>query len=1785
MAGMNFDNFIYLKVSKARCLPFTTACSEYQERFKYIRDMMRDFMFSVLGRLRSLKHLLLLCAFLISKSSSATHIYGGDLFYTHVSGNTYVVGMYLYADCAGSAFSSLPGAPEVLVINGNNTFKTLSLKVQAPVNGLEVTPVCPAQISSTKCKSLNNPYPGVTRFYYTDTVTLNTKSANWRFRFTGQMGTGSTPTGRTTQMTNIYNSTGNSHMVLEATLNNTIYDNSSPLYTTIPTPFYCINKLAQYNPGIVDVEGDSVVHSLVPGIQGNSTVSYRPGYSGTNPLSYVNGSFSFSNTTGQLVFVPNIIQQSLVVTKAEEYRNGVLIGSSMREMTFIVWNCFNNPPGGLISNNNVGTLDTAQKNIKVCQAKGTLTFQIVPTDLDTHKIDITGTGLPAGATMTVSNNNSTAPTINFSWNLDSVGVGTHSFYITYLDDGCPISSKQSIVYTVTVLPDPIETVNIISDATCTKQAAYTTSVAGSGQWSMRVYQNNSLIKSFNNLTSTKTDSLAPGTYTISVFNTDSCFTDTTITISPPPPVSTSVDITNPLCYGDSTGAIIVNPGGGKPSFTYRLNSGIFGTDSSFNTLPAGTYTIRVVDQNECYKDTSVTLTQPTLLKIDTLTQFNPLCYDDTTGQLYITATGGVSPYTYTIGSNPYANANTFNSLPAATYILYAKDSNGCIADTTTLITQPTQILQQLSTVNPACNGDSSGVVTVTASGGTPSYTYAINNGAFGSSTSYTNLPKGAYTFSVKDINGCQSDTTLNLTEPNPLTIDSLIAATPLCYNDQNGSLDIYGSGGTPSYTYALGTGGFGTNNSFGSLGAGNYTLIIRDDKGCEADTTYQLTQPQRVSLFASVDNPDCNTLNNGSVLLTGGGGTPGYTYALGSGTYTTNTNYSSLSAGTYTFHVKDTNNCQADTTVTLADSLHLNANLILTNAQCKDSSSGHIVVQPGGGAAPYTFSLNNGGYQNGAAFNNIPKGTYTIKVKDALGCLYDTSVSLTEPTKLLAQLAITTPQCNGDSGSVTITGTGGTPAYAYARNTGSFSTSTLFTGLPAGSYTFSVRDQNNCLTDTTILLLQPPPIYVDSLAGTDPLCHNDQNGVIYISGSGGTPTLTYSIGSGSFSTGKTFTGLASGTYTLHIQDANGCKTDTTYQLQQPAQLNTSLLLDNSDCKTLSNGKVELFPYGGTPGYKYSLGSGTYTISHTFAPLPTGTYTFHVRDSNNCQVDTTVSIFDSLAVTANIFTEDALCYDSSSGLIKISASGGATPYTYAVNNSPPSIDSTITTLKAGTYTVHVKDNLGCKYDTVATLDHPSPLIVVLNSIPPSCVNDSDGKIVIKVAGGTKNYRSTLGNTIFSDSVVYSNLSAKAYNFDITDSNNCLIDTNIAITDPAPLNLSVSTKDILCYGDSNGTASINVTGGTPGYSYARDSGSYSSNSQFTGLTLGQHTLEIKDSKGCLSDTTINIGQPEPVVIEIDNITNPTCVGYEDGSITVSGKGGTPSYTYSINNGNSTTSTGFEKLSEGLYNIILTDKNNCVTDTSVELIGLPDIIIDSTTVNDITCYGYQNGKITVYARGGVQPFTYELNGGKIQPDNMFDSLSQGIYKFKITDSAGCAKEGELEIDMPEELSVNLNAVPNNCDKIDNSGYIEAYVRGGTRPYSYRWLSDSLETSNVLRNIPQGLHSIILKDANDCIDSSDARMEYDICCKIFIPDAFTPNGDGINDDARIFVKGEFQLKVFSIYSRFGERVFTTNNINEGWNGAWKGEVQDISTFNYYAEGICGSDPVFYKGTITLIK
>jgi len=1506
------------------------------------------------------------CLF-IAPAAKATHIFGVDIYYSWVSGNTYTINMAIYGDCsaASSVFNTLYTAtPEIQIFNDNvsttSAYTTIQLNPGSP-QGVEVSPVCVSQLSQTACNG--GSLPGVRKFTYSLNVTLNAASSKWRFHFDGNMG-GASSAGRANTITNINTGTV---VAVDATLNNATSSNSSVTYNTIPTPFFCINKPASFNPAAVDPNGDSLSFALVAGVNAttNTNVVYLGSYTATAPLALLNP-LTFSAATGQMNFTPNATQRSLVVYTVSEYRNGVLVGTTQREMTFVVLNnCNTSPPTGGISNvgGGAGVNMVDSTHLTACSSQGSFSFQINPTDSSGSNITITYAGLPSGATLTITNNGTPTPHSTFNWNTTGVTPGAYTFFLTLKDDNCPLSSTQIIAFTVTVLPNPSMVFTLVSGATCIKKAVFTVAPAGGSPYQIKVLQGATTVHTFNNVTLTQTDSLAPGSYTIRLTNVNGCFKDTAITIAPPPTIFPAVSFTLPNCPTTATGSIT------------------------------------------------------------------------------LTASGGLSPFTYAIGAGAFSATNTFGSLAAGTYVLHVKDANSCVKDTTVTLPDAPHILSNFFIKNVSCNHYTNGSITVNAYNTYAPYVYAIGAGAFSATNTFSNLAVGSYIIHIKDAHNCLKDTTITLTDSLAISANIFLSNIP-CHGDSTGGITINAVGGFGNpYTYAINAGTAGSNNTFTALPAGSYTIHIKDDSLCYLDTTIALTQPAALVVTATPNN-----------------------------------------------------------------------------VQCYGTPTGQIVVNVSGGVSPYTYSLNGGSAVTTNTFNGLIPGTFGILVTDNNGCTKRDTTVITSPTQLL----------------------------------------------------------------------------INTVAVANVTCYGQPNGSLTVGASGGVTPYMYAVNAAAYGSSNVISGLVAGTYVLHVKDANGCIHDSTsFTITQPNDIVPAAMVVNSTCHTLSNGQVTLSASGGTPSFTYAVNAGAFSTSAVFSSLAAGTYTFHIKDANGCTHDTAITIVDSLNVIGTATITPAACYNQASGIINMVGSGGVSPYAYALGAGAYSATNTFSNILAGTYIIHIIDNQGCIKDTTVVVTQPTVIVPQLSIVSPSCFGFSDATVNASSSGGTPAYTFAIGTGTFSTNASFTNLPAGIDTIHVQDNNGCLYDTIFTITQPTPVHYdSLKLSNVRCFGDNSGWVQVYASGATAPYAYAANAGAFQPSNVLTGLFVGNQLIHLKDSHNCALDTTISLTQPPHLAFEIDSMLNPTCEGFADGAITFHAWGGTPAYLYAYNDTSLipySSNTIYKQIKEGTYLFFIKDANNCWVDTTIQFIGYPHIIINNTNLISPSCFNRPDGEIMLQVSGGVQPLRYQLNGAPFITGNcIFNNIPTGNYIITITDSKNCFKDTSLLLTQPDSLHLVAQVTPNDCIGIDNGGAITIVTFGGVAPYAFTWSSNPEVTVPYLSGMPNGNYMLWVKDANGCVDSILTPIQYDDCCKPFIPDAFTPNGDGLNDLFRIRFKGDMQLINLSIYNRFGQRVYTSQYIDQGWDGTFNGVPQDLGVFEYYLKAVCGNKGdhiIELHGNLTLIR
>ncbi len=695
----------------------------------------------------------------------------------------------------------------------------------------------------------------------------------------------------------------------------------------------------------------------------------------------------------------------------------------------------------------------------------------------------------------------------------------------------------------------------------------------------------------------------------------------------------------------------------------------------------------------------------------------------------------------------------------------------------------------------------------------------------------------------------------------------------LNYNNEIPSA-VFTSAGSP-----FPAGNFCWTPTSADVGTNVFTVSVSDSCGGVNTFTYTIiVDPLPCQLEISItDVKDlvCS-LNDGVAFITVSGGTAPYNFTVINNTtgeiFTNNTGiFTNLTAGSYSLVVSDAAGCQPDCsnfTFEINGSVTpISATATATSVLCADANStgGSITVNVNGGTAPYLYSIGSGFVANNV-FTGLSSGTYQVAVLDANGCSFTLSTTVTAPAPLVATIGgLTQELCGNSNGGFTVSASGGTAPYSYTIN-GNAASGNVFSGLAAGTYTVVVTDANNCSNSVIATITTPAPLEATVANLTQALCGNS-NGGFEINVTGGTAPFVYNLNGIAYSA-NVFSGLNVGTYTVEITDANNCSTVVTAEITAPAQLTAnSINVTQSLCGN-NNGSFEVAVSGGTPAYQFNIGNGNVS-SNVFNNLATGTYQVTVSDANNCTA----------IVRAEITTPEALS------------------------------------------------------------------AVASNVIQPSC-GLSNGSFEIAVTGGTAPFTYQV-NGLGNASNIFSGLPNGVYTVNVTDANGCRASVSVTLNGTLSFTIRTSSTPVTCFGDCNGTAT--VSGTVPALTFVWSNGE--NTASISGLCAGTYAVTATDVKGCVQVSNVIVTQPDQILVSLESSSNETCIG-NDGSATITASGGTTPFTFGLAGvGQSNTvsnNTGlFTGLQAGIYAYYATDSNGCIQ----ECIGQFTINLDCNNNNGLT------------------------------------------------------------------------------------------------------------------------------------------------------------------------------------------------------------------------------------------
>jgi gliding motility-associated-like protein len=952
---------------------------------------------------------------------------------------------------------------------------------------------------------------------------------------------------------------------------------------------------------------------------------------------------------------------------------------------------------------------------------GTQTFTITgptaPTSTQAHT-DLTCNGICNG-TATIIPNPAGAYTYTWTPNVSSgstaSGLCAGVYVVTATNAGGCITTQTITVTQPPALTATQSQVNILCNGACNGSATVNPS-GGTPPYSY--------LWSPTGGSGPVASPLCAGTYTCTITDANGCSIVVTFVITQPP-LLTATSSSTPATCGAGNGTVTANPGGGTPGYSYSWNTAPVQTTQTATGLIAGTYICTITDLNGCTTTATATVIATGGITATITSSTNVSCFGGSNGSATAAPVGGTFPFTYSWTTTPVQNTSTAIGLIAGSYTCTVIDFNGCIATASIVITQPPVLTTTFSQVDDVCNGGTTGTATVNPSGGTPAYSYSWNTSPVQTTQTATGLAAGSYVCTITDFNGCIITQSVTITEPTLLTAGtSFVQST--CGN-ANGSATVNILGGTPSYGVSWNSVPVQTTTTATGLLAGPYTVTVTDFNGCT--TTANVNVPDAGSPTASITattNVSCFGGNNGSLTVTGNGGTPGYSYSWNTVPVQTTQTASGLTAGSYTVTLTDVNGCSTTASATVTEPPVLTISGSTTDVDCFNNTNGTGTVVVGGGTPVYTYSWNSAPVQTTSTASGLGAGSYTCTVTDFNGCIITQSVTITEPTLLTVASAGFNVSCfNSCDGQVVVIPNGGTPAYQFSWNTGC--TSPSCNNICAGSYTVTVTDAHGCVATSSTTVTQPTAVTIVT-SEIDAHC-NLPDGSASAVGAGGTGALTYQWINGP--SGANYNNIVPNTYSVIVTDANGCDDTAATTVNNLAGVSATLTsVTNLTCYQSNNGSVVTGASGGVTPYTYSWSAPAVSVTGTANALPAGNYSLIVTDSSGCTSTVNATVTEPPVVTIVASANPpAVC--NGAGVQLTSNGGGGTPgYSYAWAPGPL-IGNTQNIIPAATttYTAYVVDINGCS-DSTTVLVTVNPVPVagisgdILSGCAPWCVNFAD-----------------------------------------------------------------------------------------------------------------------------------------------------------------------------------------------------------------------------------------------------------------------------------------------------------------------------------------------------------------------------------------------------------------------------------------------------------------------------
>lgn len=1156
--------------------------------------------------------------------------------------------------------------------------------------------------------------------------------------------------------------------------------------------------------------------------------------------------------------------------------------------------------------------------------------------------------------------------------------------------------------------------------------------------------------------------------------------------SGPPPLTASISNTeDPTCNGFNNGSATVEASGGNPPYTYLWTGGQ--TTQTAVNLSAGTYTVTVTATGGGGTATAVaTLSQPPSMTLSTSVSGTVTCIS--TASATATAGGGTPGFSYE-WSDGQTGSTVFFDVPG-TYSVTATDANGCTRVATANVPG--------NTVAPTANAEPGGELTCAMSqkqlsgagsstGNNFSYLWTTSNGnivAGANTLAPTVNACGTYVLTVtNNTNGCTATASTTVTCNNTAPDASATGGTITCSSP---SLMLMGSSATPGVVFSWSGPGITPANQNEQnpvvSATGTYALTVTDtDNGCTKIATATVT----ADIVAPTANGSVSgqlTCVNTSVQLNLESNTPNPVFAwLGPNGFSSNiANPNTSVPGDYFGTVTNpANGCSSVDTVTVQQNTTPPGASAAAVGQinCLSDTVQLLGNSPAAPNVGYAWSGPNfsSNLQNPVADTS---GSYILVVTgNTNGCTSSAVAVVMENTVAPFDSIVPPDNLNCENTVVQLNATpssqGPNFVYQWTTKEGGHIVSGDTTLTPVvdstGKYFLVITNTSNgCTAVDSVVVMQSLPVLAVLDTSTNVSCNGGSNGSASISGSGGNGVFSYLWSNGS--TNASIAGLAAGTYMATVTDGETCTASISVSITQPAPLLANASATGETGVGSNDGTATAAPDGGTSPYGYTWSNGATTQSIT--DLEPGSYTLSVVDANGCTAVQTVTVNAfGCALQASVSASNVSCNGNNDGLASVNLTGATDPVTFNWSNGAST--QSVNNLAPGTYTVSILDGNNCPAELSLNISEPPLLSANATATGVTALGANDGTASTAPTGGNPGYTYLWSNGATTQQI--SGLSPDTYTVLVTDVVGCTAEQTVTVLAfNCALSASLSSANALCFGSSNGQATIAVSGGSLPYNYLWSNGATTQTA--TNLVAGTYTVTATDAAGCSIAQSVNVGQPALLEASVVNVQNVLCPQDKTGSADIAISGGTAPYSIFWPGGNTS------NLGVGSYTVSVTDANSCTTTASFSIISTDNegpIMVCPAEIAICGANFVDYPTATASDNCGVAVPPAVISG---PPSGSIFSDGTTVIVFEAADHSGNTSRCSFSIIVNGVPDILIDEIVNDMNGQGvGSISVTAVGSGG---FSYAWNKDGQPFANTedLSGLSAGIYTLTITDVNSC-------------------------------------------------------------------------------------------------------